>query len=205
MNFSDYEALWKRQELPVGSAADVARLEAEFAAKSRKMAAVRFVRDLLEALAGVAVSVALVFLWRRLGADGWPVGVAVVLVLGVSGVFLRERLGSRRRRASPEAILLVKVAADLAELRHQRNLFWTMWAWYLAPLLVAIILVHTALYMHAEPWEPLRAPVIHAGFGVFYAALFSLAWADNRRVVRRQLDPRIAELEKLHRELGSRI
>jgi len=201
MNFSDYEAIWKRQELPLGANADVGQLKENFAVKSRKLSATLLARDLLEAGAGAVVCLALAFIWRKLGSDGWPVGVAMVLVLGVSGVFVRERFRARRFRLNPDAPLLAKIVADLAELQHQRRLFQWMWAWYLGPLFVAILLGHVAFYLHAEPWEPQRDPLITAGFLVFYLLLFGLAWVNNRQVIRRQLEPRIVELEKLHRDL----
>ena len=40
MNWNDYEAVWKRQALPVGADADLATLRETFETKRRKMAAV---------------------------------------------------------------------------------------------------------------------------------------------------------------------
>ena len=37
MNWNDYEAVWKRQELPVGADADLATLRETFETKRRKM------------------------------------------------------------------------------------------------------------------------------------------------------------------------
>lgn len=201
MNLSDYEVIWKRQELPRGASADVGQLKVSFSAKSRKMYATLLARDLLEAVVGVVVCLGLAFIWRKLGSDGWPLGVSMVLVLGVSGVFVRERFRARRLPLSPDVTLLAKVEADLAELQHQCHLSRWMWAWYLGPVFVAILLGHTAFYLHSEPWEPLRDPRVSAGFLAFYLVLFGLAWTDIRNGLRRRLEPRLAELKKLRREL----
>lgn len=202
MNWNDYEAVWKRQELPIGAAADVAQLKATFETKSRKLAATLLVRDLLEAGAGVIVAMAYSFFWWQIGKVGWPLSVAIVLILGVAGFFVRERFRARRNRVSPDAPLLVKVQADLAELCHQRRLVIKLWYWYFAPCAAAMAIQYTVLFQMAPPWSLIRDPIFILGFGVFPVLLiFWLVWILNRQALRKRIDPRLAELEKLHREL----
>jgi len=201
MNWNDYEAVWKRQELPVGADADVAKLRLTFETKRRKLAATLFVRDLLESGTGLLLCIFFGFLWRKIGPTGWPIGVAIALILGVSGVFVRERLRARKTRVGEDAPLLAKVDANLADLRHQRRLLQTIWWWYLGPLLVAILLCHFALARQGPAWSPQHDPLFNAGFVVFYLFCIVFAWLINRRAGRKQIDPRIAELEKLHGDL----
>jgi hypothetical protein len=203
MNWNDYEAVWKRQELPIGADADVAKLRLTFETKRRKLAATLLARDLLESGAGLLGCVFLAFLWRKIGAAGWPIGLAMVLIFGVSGVFIRERLRARKFQVGEDAPLLTKVDADLANLRHQRRLLQTIWWWYLGPLLVAILLCHFTLARQGPAWSPQHDPLFNAGFVLFYLFCIVFAWLINRRAGRKQLDPRIDELEKLRRDLLS--
>ncbi|MBI5380710.1 MAG: hypothetical protein HZA31_02300 [Opitutae bacterium] len=201
MNWNDYEAVWKRQELPVGSAADLANLRATFETKRRKLHATLQVRDLTETGAALIVLVSFALFWRHVGVAGWPMAFAMLLILGVAGFFVRERIRARRHQVSAEAPLLAKVEADLAELRHQRRLLRTVWAWYLAPCAGAMAIHVGVMLHHAKNWEAIREPVFLLRLSAFFALVFWLAWAIKRRALRRQVEPRIAELEKLHRDL----
>ena len=204
MNLSDYEAVWKRQEPPVETKADIANLRATFASKSRKLYATLLVRDLTEAVAGVIVAMAYSFFWWQFGKVGWPLSVAIVLILGVAGFFVRERFRARRNRVSPDAPLVVKVQADLAELCHQRRLVLKLWYWYFAPIAAAMAIQYTVLFQMAPPGSLIRDPIFILVFGVFPGLLiFWLVWILNRQALRKRIEPRLAELEKLHRELLS--
>jgi hypothetical protein len=201
MNWSDYEAAWRRQEPPVGRDADLPTLRATFETRSRKLHGAMLVRDLSEAGAGLVVVGAYAYFWRQLGAAGWPMAFAIALVLGVSGFFVRERLRARRLRLGADAPLLAKVEADIAELRHQRRLLRTVWAWYLAPCAGAIA-IQVAVILHRLPsWDPLREPAIFLGFFGFFALVFWFAWHINRRALRKRIQPRLDELEKLLKDL----
>ncbi len=202
MNWNDYEAVWKRQELPRGADADAAALRAAFETQHRKQAATLLVRDFSEAGAGVVVAMVLGAFWLKLGRASWPLGLAILLALGVSAVFIRERLRIRKTRLGEDASLLAKVASDLVELRRQRRLLGAIWLWYLGPILAAILIVHFTVVARAPAWSIQRDPVFNAGFIVFHALVVGFAWWLNWRAGRRQLEPRIAELEKLQRDLG---
>jgi hypothetical protein len=201
MNWNDYEAVWKRQELPVGADADLKNLRETFETKRRKLAATLLVRDWTETSACVVVLAFYAWFWRSIGPSGWPMAVAMLLILGVAGVFLGERRRARRTRLGADAPLLAKIEADLAELRHQRRLLLNVWAWYLAPCAGAM-LIHVGVMIHrSKPWQATREPLFLLGFGLCFALFLWFAWAINRRAVRKQIDPRLAELEKLRRDI----
>ena len=202
MNWNDYEAVWKRQELPIGADADVATLRRTLETKRRKLYATLLVRDLTEAVAGVVVAVAYAYFWWKVGKLGWPLSLAIVLILGVSGFFVRERFRARRLRLPAEAPLLAKVN-DIAELRHQRRLLLNIWSWYLAPIAAAMAIQGAVIFRRAPAWDAIRNPFVLAGFGMFFALIFWFVRTINRRAVRKQVEPRLAELEKLRNDLLS--
>jgi hypothetical protein len=214
MNWNDYEAVWKRQELPVGADADLSNLRETFEPKRRKLAKGLFARDILEGSTGLLVSGVLAHFWWRMGKDGWPIMLAIALILGVTGFFIRERIRAHRNRLGSGAPLLAKVEADIAELRHQRHLLLNLWSWYLAPLAAVMVIVGATLVRllitKAPPgflsalWENPAA----LAWIIFYVTIvvplcFWGAWAINRRAVRKRIEPRLEELEKLHRDLLS--
>jgi hypothetical protein len=214
MNWNDYEAIWKRQELPVGADADLAALKETFETKRRKMAKTLFARDVLEGSTGLLVSGFFGYVWWHVGKQGWPIALAIALILGVSGIFVRERLRARRLRLDADVPLLAKIEADIAELRHQRHLLLHLWSWYLAPLAVAVVITGATLvritiikapsgYL-AALWEnPAALAWIVGYFVVILPVCFLGAWKLNRSAVRKRIEPRLDELEKLHRDLLS--
>ena len=214
MNWNDYEALWKRQELPVGADAGLSDLRETFEPKRRKMTKGLFVRDILEGATGLLVSSVFADVWWHVGRQGWPLALAIGLILGVSGFFLRERLRAHRLRLGADAPLLAKIEADIAELRHQRHLLLHLWSWYLAPLAAAVVIVGATLVritlMKAPPGyldtlreHPAALAWIVGYFVVILPVCFWSAWAINRSAVRKRIDPRLEELEKLRRDLVS--
>jgi hypothetical protein len=203
MNWNDLEIIWRKQELPRGVDADVATLEQTFEAKSRKLAVALMMTDVSEASAGVLGSVAFGFIWWQQKKVGWPIAFAILLILGVTAVFIRERLRTRRNRAEPGTTLLVKLDADIAELRRRRRLVLSMWRWYLAPIAGAIIIVGATISMNRPPWDIARDPYFLAGFALFFAGTLWFAWVINRRAVQKQIEPRLAELEKLRENILS--
>jgi len=210
MNLNDYESIWKRQELPVGANADLTALRETFETKRRKMAGTLFVRDIVEASAGVLVSAVFAYVWWHIGRGGWPLVFAIALVLGVSGFFARERFRVRRVRLGTNATLLAKTEGDLAELRHQRRLLLNLWSWYLLPIAAAMVIVFVTVvrllpaeFVAALRKSPAAIAWILAYFALILPLVFGGAWWLNRRAVHTQIDPRIAELEKLHADLLS--
>lgn len=201
MNWNDYEAVWKRQELPIGADADLASLRDTFEAKRRKMTATLLVRDIAEVSAGIVVAIAFSFTWWKLGKAGWPIPVAIALVLWVTGFFIKERIRAHRNRLGTEAPLLAKIEADIAELRHQRHLLLNLWSWYLAPCVASTLILLATIVLHAPAWALTGHLLFLGGFIPIFGFLLWFVWKLNRGAVRKQIEPRLAELEKLRQNL----
>jgi hypothetical protein len=174
------------------------------------MAATLFVRDIVEASAGVLVSIAFGLIWWKQGRAGWPIALAIGCILWVTGFFIRERIRAHRNRLNSDAPLLAKIEADIAELRHQRCLLLNVAKWYLAPCVAAILIVLAMIILNM-PAKALAALPEHwlfvvgffGGYLVLVGLLYWLVWFVNRRAVRKQIEPRLEELEKLHQSLRS--
>jgi hypothetical protein len=213
MNWNDYEAAWKRQPLPAGAEADLAGLRGTFEAKRRRLAATLKMRDYLESAAGLLVAGAFGWTAWHMGVDGWPAWLAALLMAGLSGLFLRERLRAHRLRLGPDASVLAKIEADLAELRHQHRLLVNVGSWYLLPCAGAIVLFGFATIRKGlrelppdflpKLWEhPWLVAGVAGYFVIVLPLLFWGIWAMNRRVVRLNIEPRMAELEKLRGDVA---
>jgi len=200
MNLSDYEAIWKRQELPVGAEADLAKLKDTFESKRRKLAATLFLRDVTESSAGLAVAVVFGHKGWQMGPAGWPIAVSVALLVGISVFFVRERIRARRIHVGGEAPMLVKLEADIAELQHQRRLLLHVDLWYLAPCLAALVIFAATLGQHAPAASP-KDHLFQAGYWLFVVYLYWHIRKLNHRAVRLQIEPRLEELRKLRADL----
>ncbi len=201
MNWSDYEAIWRRQPLPVGATADVAVIRASFDVHSRKMAATLRVSDFAEALAGVAGMIAFAAIWWKMGWSGWPVGGALVLVARVTWVFFGERRRVRQTRPTADAPMVERVEADIVELRRRRELVQRIWWWYLGPVAAAVGLVVLAFVLRAQAWQREGLILFLGGFTPLWLITLGVAWWINRQALRQRIEPRLAELEKLRSAL----
>jgi len=181
----------------------MADLKATFECKRRKLYALLKVRDYSEAGVGLLLSPLFVYLWWQIGSSGWPIGIALMLIFSVCLVFVRERFRIRRMQLGPEASMLAKLEAYLTELRHQRQLVLSMWKWSLAPLYLAILIIGSTIRQSRPTWDISHDPIFIVGFWTMNAFLFWFAWEINRRAVRKQIEPRIEELEKLRHDLTS--
>lgn len=197
MNWDDLDGIWRGQEPPKGAEADVSELARTFEVRHRRQAVSVAVSHTAEAGAGVFVAIMMVPLAWHVGPFGWLIWLAVALILGVSAFFVSERLRTRRAHVGPEASILAQIDSDIAALRRRRRFVHNIVLWHLAPIGAAMALVFTALVLHAPAWNPLREPIVILGFSAFFTTALVFAWAINRRAMRKQIEPRIAELEKL--------
>src|SRR6185436_6277240 len=113
MSLSDWEYLWRRPKPPVGANADVASLLETYESKHRKTANALFARDLVEASAGVFVTIAMLWMVWHMKKAVWLMAIAIALVVGVTAFFLRERLRARKHRPGPGASRLAKLESEI--------------------------------------------------------------------------------------------
>lgn len=212
MNWNDWEFVWKRQPLPIGESADVAQLRETFETKRKRFSRALLVRDLSESSAGVLVCLVLGWTWWKVGREAWPIGIAILLTLGVSAFFVRERLRARRAALGPDATLLMKLDDEISQLGRQHRLLSNIASWYLAPLgaswLIVMVTIGLHAHRHAPPGllhelltTPSTASFILGYVFVVAPLCFWFAWHINRRAVLKGIEPRLAELRKLRRDL----
>jgi hypothetical protein len=213
MSWSDWEFVWRNQEAP----AEMSSLEERkrsFEAGRTALARRLFVRNISEAAAGIGLAAFLTYLGARHGLfwSTWPVYLSAIIVLGVTAVFVGDAMRQRRRRLGPEAPFREKIEAEIAELRHQQKLIGGWWLWYLAPLGLAFGLALWSLGRVIHGRAPagflldlVTTPITAAWFVILAAAvgLPLRAVIRAQRAAKAKVEPRIAELERLKRELGS--
>lgn len=202
MRWSEVEGVWRRQEVRESGLAGAAALRRTFEAKSRQWARRLFWRDAREAVAGLMAAAAFVYFGWRGGMAGWPSLLCVLITLGFVAFFIRERLRVRRLHSGPDAPLLTKVTADIAELQHQRRLLLNVTRWYVAPLAgVCAILLGTTVWTHWQRFHTAAAALTLTGTVALVVVVFWSVRALNHRAVRRVLDPRLRELEQMRNDL----
>jgi hypothetical protein len=199
MNWTELERAWQdalpRYQAPTW---DVGRFEQQHRRLARTLAR----RDWLEA--GVSFAVAAVFtavLWP-LGPKVGPAWGAVVILVVMGLVFVRERRRARALRPDPGAPLRERIEAEIAELEHQRRLLGSVLWWYILPFLAVVGLllwgVHAALPgpVTSEAW--LRI----GGFSAVCLGLSGVIVWLNREAVRRSIEPQLRDLERLRADLA---
>jgi MFS family permease len=202
MNWDELSGIWRGQPEDRSRGTDLPALEVAFASRQRQFARQLFWRDVREAATAALMAFVFGYLGWRMGPAGWPMVVAVVLLLGVGGFFVWERRRARQASVGAEAPLSARVEAEIAEQEHQRRLLLTVGWWYLAPTMAAATLLALSVLVHAPiPW----AARLLAG-GLMAAVIAPVAWwvhALNRRVVRDSIEPHLQELETLRAVLKS--
>ncbi len=211
MNWNDYEAVWKRQKLPIGAAADLADIRATFELKRRKLESTLRVRYITDGVLGVLTALGFLGYAWWIGRAGWPIAIGAALILGVSWVFVRDHQRRRRHQVGPEATLLTKLDAEIAELHHQRRLLRHIGLWYFLPYLAAGVLISATVVhrLRIKPppgllvdllTTPRSAIFIYLTVAIVVAGLW-LVWRDARDAGKKRIDPRLQELEKMRRDL----
>lgn len=203
MNWNDLKSVWRRQEGPRLSDSDFVSIRQSFEAKHRKMVRTLFWRDIREVVAGIVAAVFFSLRAWHGGRSYWPIALAVVLILALTGFFIAERIRSHRKRLGAEASVLAKVEAGIAELRRQRHLLLNVAMWYIAPAFAAWAIVFVTTIVNA-PAHKAHHPLILVFYAVLAVPLMTWGvWALNQRAVRKKIEPRLEELEQLHRDLLS--
>jgi hypothetical protein len=200
MNWDDLRKVWDQQILPEWTAPDLAQLEREFSTKQRKMTRMLFWRDIREAALGIFVAAIIARTGWKMGAQGWPVAFAVIMLLGLSAFFIRERVRARRAQPAYDAPLLVRLDAEIAEQRRQHHLLSHVVGWYLGPILSAGAIFGATILVRAP--LPVMPRVAAGAMMIVILAVSGGAtvWL-NRRVVKRVVEPQLRELEAWRQNL----
>jgi hypothetical protein len=200
MNWDELKGVWRGQADERSSAPDLRALEATFAIRQQKLATQLFWRDVREATAAVLVAAVFGYVGWQMGATGWPMVIAVALLLALAGFFVRERWRVRAESAGPDAPLLARLDAEIAEQHHQRRLLQTVGWWYLGPSLGAAMILIVVVVAHA----PLPQAARWVAGGVMTGIMALVGWAVlalNRRAMRESIEPYLRELETQRAEL----
>ncbi len=210
MNFDDYETLWRDQGSPAlpspsdaqGAAALFERVRDDALRLDRAL----FWRDTREI--GAAFAVAALFAasaWRNTGSDyvAWGRWIAVAITLGVAIVFL---VGRRKTQAPPSAglPLLTQIDAALSALRGQARVLKHVPRDYALPLFVATLCAGFDPLIQSGGFAAVWSKAGGLVFGVALAVGGFVVWL-NRLAVRRFMEPKIAELEQVRRELDGAV
>jgi membrane protein implicated in regulation of membrane protease activity len=200
MNWDDLTSIWRKQPQERVPEVQLEVLKNAFLKKSRRLARKLFWRDILELVGAGFVIFVFSSVAMQKGRAGWPLWIATALILGLAIFFLNERIRAKRNRTGTNAPLVQKIEADLAELRHQRKLRLAVGSWYLGPIFLSWYIVLASIGFHGLSGI-LRMPVQMGGYLVGGLFLFWLIWKLNRRAVRKCIEPRIADLERLRDDL----
>lgn len=194
MNWNELQQFWQPQQ---SFATPPDWNPAEFEQQRARLARTLARRDWLEAGVGIALAVFFAATLVPLGPAAWPGWISVALILGVSAYFLRERRRTRRTTLPPEAPLIIKLEADIAEIRHQCRLLNSVTFWYVLPLMLATVLffwgVRSAMPAPLPPLWSWR--VVLFGLGALGFSAF-IVWV-NREAVRTTLEPKLRELNSI--------
>lgn len=201
MNWNELNSAWRCQATPLMAAHDLPSLKATFEKRRARLTRRLIGRNGFEAICGLVVCAT--FAWVALGARQplAPTLVAIGIFFAVTVFFVTECFRIWAVRLAPDAPMLDKLNADIAELTYQRKLRLNVAKWYLTPMGIAIAVVlaakEVAEHGHQRPWHywSLAAYLVACGW------LFPLVGKLNRGEVRRQIEPRLAELETLRQDV----
>ncbi len=190
MNDEEMKRLWQNQPLPE-PLADVPTLLATAGRKHQKFQRTIFWRDFREV--GVALVLIPIFVASAQREDAlWTSYLIVLALVFVAGFMVIDRLRWRKAAPGPGETMGDTIRAALAELEHQiwllRNVLW----WYIGPLMGALI-IDTTHQMLTGPREPSS---FIGSLAVFFL-LGAFLWWLNQWAVKRDLEPRRSELQKL--------
>ena len=206
MNFDDYEALWRAQPAP---AAPLPSASSECAAiidrvrdEARRFDRTIFWRDTREIVVSFAIAVHLSFsAWRATDAThiAWGELFAVALILGVAIILLIDRRNSPRQ-PGVEAPILDQINGAIAGVDHQIRILTRVRWNYALPISLAIIASAADSIIRQHGRSGLLSPSGVAIVGFSFLIGWFVVWL-NRLAIRRVLQPKIEELEKLRNEL----
>ncbi|TDU66028.1 hypothetical protein EI77_03764 [Prosthecobacter fusiformis] len=193
MTEDELKHLWQTQPVPE-TGADGSVLSATVREKHRKFQRTILWRDFREV--GLAILLIPFFLLR--GAHNgsmWEHHLIVVALVFIAGFLVIDRLRHRKTAAAPGQSVVDALGLAVSEVEHQiwllRNVHW----WYIGPLLGALMVPD--LYHMIRGNGSLSGGIRTL---VFNLLLSYGIWKLNQYAVKKDLEPRRDELQKLLEE-----
>jgi hypothetical protein len=192
MNSATLEAAWNTQ--PHGRITiDLDVLVDEVRQNDQQFRTTIFLRDVRE----IGIALFLVPIFWFMGQwlhKPWTWYLIIPALLWIAGFLIVDRYRRKNQRPTPGLELRPFVQSSLAEVRHQiwllRNVFW----WYLLPIAAAL----TVSSVYRNRRGQLLEMVVE--LGIMYTFFWGLWWV-NQFAVRKDLNPRAVQLEKLLRSV----
>ena len=195
MSLDKYQQAWKAGSLQSQVKFDAVLLSKEVQRSHETFRSMIFWRDVRE----VGISLVMIPIWFALGIGTslpWTWYLAVPALLWIAGFMLVDRRRHPQRPSDPGEPLLFYVKESLAQVEHQiwllRNVFW----WGLLPPSISLM----AFFIHGA-WDSTKTwwgcILVSGFFGVFLFYLYRWIYRINQLAVRKQLEPRRNDLQKL--------
>lgn len=195
MSLDKYQQAWKAEASQVQIAVDADLLSKEVQKTHEAFRSMIFWRDVRE----VGTSLVMIPIWFVMGIGmslPWTWYLTVPALLWIAGFMLVDRRRHPQRPSDPGEPLMFYVKESLTQVEHQiwllRNVFW----WYLLPLSLSLM----AFFIH-NAWETTRSwwgcCLVSGFFGVFLFLVYGWVYRLNQLAVRKQLEPRRNDLQRL--------
>jgi hypothetical protein len=210
MNFEDLQKSWQAQDAGRKITMDLDFLMKEARHDQRRFRRMIFWRDVRE----VGVAMVLVPIFINIGRHdhAWPAYVIAFACFMVGGYILIDRWRHKRSLPNTHDSLKNCATASLADVTHQiwllKNILW----WYLLPLGVPMLVWMIWIFWQVPmPGAGTIFTIFNLGFKtfgilfslVFTVVLYAFLYWLNQFAVKKRLEPRRQELEKLLKEIDS--
>jgi CubicO group peptidase (beta-lactamase class C family) len=202
MNFEDFQKSWQSQNSGKTISINADVLLNEVRRNQQQFRATIFRRDMIEVLVA-AVLVPIFGWWGWKGQ--WTAYLCAFGCLVVGAYFLIDRRRQKKKTPDRHGSLKECAITSLAEVNHQiwllKNVLW----WYLLPIYVPLVMFFLEMAWRTQ--APIAARIVVLMTSLFMVGFTSVMYAGifwlNQFAVRKNLEPRQRELEKLLNELDS--
>ena len=194
MNFEALQKAWQSQDPGAKVTINTDMLLNEVRRNQQQFRATIFWRDVREV--GVALLLALFFLYRSMRHHDWTDYLLALAGFGVGTFMVVDRLLQHRKHPVSNDPLKACIESSLLQVNHQiwllKNVFW----WYLLPFAAALGISISYSTWHARNAGFLAVIIWVISALVIVLVYWGIYWL-NRFAVRKSLEPRRQELETL--------
>lgn len=195
MSLDKYQQAWISEASQVQVTFDADTLSKAVQRSHEAFRSTIFWRDFRE----VGVALVMIPMWFAMGislSSPWTWYLTVPALLWVAGFILVDRRRHPQHPSDPGEPLLFNAKESLNQVEHQiwllRNIFW----WYLLPPSISLMafFIQCSWETTKSWWGAILMAVLH---GVFLFLLYFGVYWLNQWAVRKQLEPRRNDLQKL--------